>query len=555
MATLAFAGVAAYAGGAAGLTAGGVAASVLVGAATAAGAYVDQAFLYPAIFGGPQQPKGPRLDELQLQTASEGAPIRRALGAGTRVAGNIIWIDEPVEHVHEVGGGKGGGPGGNRGSIIYTYTVDIGIGICEGPIDSNALKQIIVEGKRIFQAAGTIQVTSNQLTVTSVTIVGTPTVTYMTISSPPSGPDLSQFVTGTSLTTSGFSSGGNNGSWNVIGTTGTPGANTSVVLANSTPANEAAGSTATLTQTITAQVNTQYCSGVSFYRGDQTQTVDPLIAAAEGTTIAFRKTAYVVIEELNITEFGNRIPQIHFLVEPENAGTYQSVIEDIVQDHGYTGIGVDISISDSRQQKGYLISGPDAGADKLSPLLAFGHIISRETAGIIEFFQRSNATPVTAPDGSVITDYSEYWAPREGEFGSPDWPYRVFDLSSLNLPSEVTFRYVDISAAYQFRLARERTQNFVIDSIDDLEMAISAEYDEAEDFAERVLWTKYANRIAIEFTWPPSMFYVQPGDLLQNVVLENTSGSPVFEILLWEVRRGTNGLVNCRGLIEEAQTL
>jgi len=558
VATLAFAAGAAYLGTTAGvgtLAAGGIAATALVGAATAAGAYVDQAYLYPAVFGKPPQPSGPRLDELALQTASEGAPIRRALGQGTRIAGNIIWVNEPVEHVHEVGGGKGGGPGGNSGSIVYTYTSDIAVGICEGPIDSGALKQIIVEGKRIYQAAGTIQFTSDELAVVAVTIQGTPTVTYAVVSSPSTGPDLSQFVIGTSLTASGFTNGANNGSWNVIGTTGVAGATTSVVLANSSRVAEAAGATATLTQTITTQVDTKYCSGVSFYRGDQSQTVDPLIGAAEGTTIAFRKTAYAVIEELNITEFGNRIPQIHFIVEPEAGATYQSVIEDIAQDSGYTGIGTDIVISDSRNQKGYLIAGPDTGAGRLDSLLAFGHLISRESGETIEFFQRENATPVTTPGGDPIVDYSDLWAPRESDAELPDWPYRMADLSSLQLPAEVTFRYVDIAALYQYRLVRERSQSHVANSIDDLEMAISAEFSEAEDFAKRVLWTRYANRLAIEFQWPPSMWFVQPGDVLVNVPLENTADSPLFTVLLSEVRRGTNGIVNCRGLVEEVQTL
>jgi hypothetical protein len=47
--------------------------------------------------------------------------------------------------------------------------------------------------------------------------------------------------------------------------------------------------------------------------GDEDQPVDPLIAAAEGAGApAFRGTAYAMFEELELAEFGNRIPSLTF---------------------------------------------------------------------------------------------------------------------------------------------------------------------------------------------------------------------------------------------------
>lgn len=50
------------------------------------------------------------------------------------------------------------------------------------------------------------------------------------------------------------------------------------------------------------------------YRGDETQTPDPLIVAKEGQAPAYRGLAYVVFERLPLAEFGNRIPQLSFEV-------------------------------------------------------------------------------------------------------------------------------------------------------------------------------------------------------------------------------------------------
>lgn len=48
--------------------------------------------------------------------------------------------------------------------------------------------------------------------------------------------------------------------------------------------------------------------------GSERQSVDPLIAAAEGVAPAFRGIAYAVFEDLPLAEFGNRLPNLSFEV-------------------------------------------------------------------------------------------------------------------------------------------------------------------------------------------------------------------------------------------------
>ncbi len=59
------------------------------------------------------------------------------------------------------------------------------------------------------------------------------------------------------------------------------------------------------------------------YPGDEDQLPDPKIAAVEGAdrAPAYRGTAYVVIEDLALERFGNRVPQFNFeVVRPEQPG-------------------------------------------------------------------------------------------------------------------------------------------------------------------------------------------------------------------------------------------
>ena len=70
-----------------------------------------------------------------------------------------------------------------------------------------------------------------------------------------------------------------------------------------------------------------------WFPGDETQTADPFIAAKMGAanTPAYRGTAYVVFEDLLLTDFGNRLPQLSFEVfRPlADADTAEGLVEAV----------------------------------------------------------------------------------------------------------------------------------------------------------------------------------------------------------------------------------
>ncbi|MHA3980373.1 baseplate multidomain protein megatron [Halovulum sp. GXIMD14794] len=67
------------------------------------------------------------------------------------------------------------------------------------------------------------------------------------------------------------------------------------------------------------------------YRGDEAQLPDPLIAASlpDGEAPAFRGTAYVVIENLDVGPYGNRIPQFSFEVVRRAEAGSDDVVDQI----------------------------------------------------------------------------------------------------------------------------------------------------------------------------------------------------------------------------------
>lgn len=89
--------------------------------------------------------EGPRLREKKVGDFQYGAAIPTAWGT-IRVAGFPIYMSELDEHAREEGG-KGGG-----GYTAYTYTGDVAVGICDGPIGT--VLRIWANGILIYDAEG-----------------------------------------------------------------------------------------------------------------------------------------------------------------------------------------------------------------------------------------------------------------------------------------------------------------------------------------------------------------------------------------------------------------
>ena len=118
------------------------------------GGYVDKkvgAALTPAHAVGRQ------LAGLQLNTATEGAPIPLAFGRA-RVGGQIIWaarfkesrIDQSGGGGKSTGGGSSGGP-----TYRYAYSLSFAVGLCEGPVDG--IGRIWADGKALDVSRLTIR--------------------------------------------------------------------------------------------------------------------------------------------------------------------------------------------------------------------------------------------------------------------------------------------------------------------------------------------------------------------------------------------------------------
>ncbi len=109
------------------------------------GGIADRALLGGGSKAAPQE--GPRLSDLKVTSASEGAPIPRLYGR-MRVSTQLIWATNLREQVKttttsQSGGGKatallGGSSGGGQTATTYLYFCSFALGLCEGEIQDIA---------------------------------------------------------------------------------------------------------------------------------------------------------------------------------------------------------------------------------------------------------------------------------------------------------------------------------------------------------------------------------------------------------------------------------
>jgi hypothetical protein len=105
-------------------------------------------------------------------------------------------------------------------------------------------------------------------------------------------------------------------------------------------------------------------TGFRFYNGYNDQGADPLIVSAEGQSesSAHRDLAYVVFEDLQLADFGNRIPSLTFEIFERETTVPLTDISNIVSKGLITGSSAETIV-------GYAADGRDVRA-ALAPLLA-----------------------------------------------------------------------------------------------------------------------------------------------------------------------------------------
>lgn len=508
----------------------------IVGGALGAalGAAVDQQLF------GPEAPhtKGPRIDDFQLQTASEGSPIVYCMGPENRMAGTIVWLHGPVEVQQESDGGKGTSGGGSHTS--YTYWCHLAVAICAGPIVS--VKKVWADGAVFYESEPEVSVESDGLWIERIRQRPLHGDAIVHIRASSDGPDLRDFKAGVDVTVSGWSNSQNNGTFTVFNRKRFSNGDTEIrVVGPSTAVIEAAGNTISLLQTLPTYA-TSKANDVTFYTGTTPQAPDPLIQGIEGAdaTPGYAGMAYMVVDHLRLKNFGNRIPNFSFLVEVDESLAAGEALERLGVRAGLAPGQVDGSAA-TGPLRGYAVRGPGKSIDAVKTIATAHDLLARESNGVLSFFPRSNAATVNVEADDLAAHEGGSRVPRV---------VTVRDVVSSSLPREVNVQYLDADRDYQQGSERERRKTGTADGVENINLGLVMTSDEARTIAKQHLWTAWANRQTIELDLPPSYAALEVNDRISFA-----TGGLAYTVLATRVDRGNNHLIHVEGVVEETQTL
>lgn len=138
------------------------------------------------------------------------------------------------------------------------------------------------------------------------------------------------------------------------------------------------------------------------YHGHGDDPVDPLIAADKGQgTPAFRDFAYVVFEDLQLADFGNRIPALTFEVFAESAGSAVS-LDQLVPQGALSAAPMTLAEAHGFADEGGPLISSLAALDQVFPL-----ICTSGASGLTLTFPEAQAgSPFVLPEQLSLRDHN-----------------------------------------------------------------------------------------------------------------------------------------------------
>jgi hypothetical protein len=243
--------------------------------------------------------------------------------------------------------------------------------------------------------------------------------------------------------------------------------------------------------------------------GSEDQAADPMIAAAEGAggTPAYRGLAYAVFEDMQLAEYGNRIPSLSFEIEAdEGPVSIGSIAEQLS--------GGVLVAGNSPDLIGYAAGG-DGVRSAIESLSAFVPL------SLVAQGDRLLITRPAGPEASL--DLAESGARPGSEGGSRDEQARQ---AAATVPNSVAIAFADPVRDFQAGLQRAfRGGAGLVAEQHALPAAVTAV--QAKALAEARLASLWAGRTSASLHLPSRAANVRPGELVR---IEGQTG-------LWRVER------------------
>ena len=232
--------------------------------------------------------------------------------------------------------------------------------------------------------------------------------------------------------------------------------------------------------------------------GSEGQEVDPLIASLEGEAPAYRGCTLVVFEDLQLAEYGNRIPMLSF---------------ELVADHTNPDVGAILQdMSDN-----FVVS---ANTSPVLGYAAYGKSLREAARPLIDLHEiklrQSGDQLVEADSPAVRVPSDEAVGCGAGrDRGGTSAPTLRARLPLSKTPALVSLDHYDAARDYQAGRASAHGDPAARLEVDiDAPLVIDA--DRARALAENRIRTMYRERERLEISCAPEYFNLRPGDRIRH---------------------------------------
>lgn len=255
-----------------------------------------------------------------------------------------------------------------------------------------------------------------------------------------------------------------------------------------------------------AQPNTNV--NFRFYSGSETQAKDTLIASLLPKTPAYRGTAYVVFQDLQLQNFSNHIPNIQFEISTDLV-TVGSVMSDIAAQTPLQPADIDVSRA-TTPVAGYQLNSRAAAKDAVAQLLTIYLYDNVEVDGVLRLLPRGGAACC-----QIAAD--EIGAALEAGTGKDGIVPGVLTIRAQEIEMPQIVEVVYFSGAKNFEQMTQRAIKQVAKTPNILTLATTLTLDDttAKQLAYTQLYNRWLERTTYVYSVLPKYRYLTPGDVVQ----------------------------------------
>ena len=286
---------------------------------------------------------------------------------------------------------------------------------------------------------------------------------------------------------------------------------------------------------------------VRLYTGSETQAPDPLLQGIEGAnrTPAMRGLAYIVLEDLELAAFANRLPNLSFEVVADTAPTVGDILGDLAARAGVPAVDA----SAATDAVGGLALAREVDArGVVEEVLSVFPLVASEGDGTLRF------SPLLATAGASALDDDLGTRPDD----KPRTPRVTIERGQASeLPAEISLSYSDPGRDYQAGVQRARRQLGHAERRESRATALVLDAMTAQQQADRALALAWQHQESHRLALPLSFADLEPGDRLDYVLdgasrrllIEEITRHPLHLVVRGFPLAGTAGLLPDAGAV------